>query len=279
MKISVALCTYNGSKYLKYQLESILSQTLKVDEIVVCDDGSTDTTVACLEEYSKHYPNLFKIYKNDYSLRTVKNFEKAISLTTGDLVFLADQDDFWMPSKVAEIVHFFEKNTDCTMVFTDGELINEYGMLVGGTLFTKWNFNKDIQDIWEENSRAIVALINFDNKITGATACFKRSLISSFMPMNLPCGMWHDAWIGLHAARNDGLRFINKCLIQYRVHSNQQVGVQQGWNLGDEANDCSERGESYENYLKANFTNWYLYYNNRKRSFFERVKSKLKRKR
>ena len=87
MKISVALCTYNGEQFLKEQLDSILKQTQKVDEIVICDDGSTDATINILENYSANYPNIFHIYRNKVNLRSVKNFEKAITLCTGDLIF------------------------------------------------------------------------------------------------------------------------------------------------------------------------------------------------
>ena len=75
MKLSVAMCTYNGGRFLKEQIDSILNQTLKVDEIIVCDDISTDDTLTILEEYSNKNPNLFKIYKNEINLKSVKNFE------------------------------------------------------------------------------------------------------------------------------------------------------------------------------------------------------------
>ena len=100
MKISVALCTYNGEKFLKKQIDSILSQTIKVDEIVVCDDRSQDGTHDILNGYQSQYPDVFRVFINDENLRSVKNFEKAISKCTGDLIFLSDQDDIWIPEKV-----------------------------------------------------------------------------------------------------------------------------------------------------------------------------------
>lgn len=103
MKTSVALCTYNGEKYIKEQLDSILNQTKKVDEIIVCDDCSSDKTVEILNHYSSTNPGLFKIYINEQNLRSVKNFEKAITLCTGDIIFLSDQDDFWVNEKSGRI--------------------------------------------------------------------------------------------------------------------------------------------------------------------------------
>ena len=86
MKLSVALCTYNGEKYIKEQIDSILNQTLKIDEIVICDDRSTDSTISILEEYAIHNPNIFKIHINEENLRSVKNFEKIESFIAKDTV-------------------------------------------------------------------------------------------------------------------------------------------------------------------------------------------------
>jgi glycosyltransferase involved in cell wall biosynthesis len=100
VNISVAICTYNGEKFLKQQLDSILLQTVCVNEIIICDDISTDSTIEILEAYQNKYPSLIKIFRNEKTLMTVKNFEKAITLTTGDIIFLADQDDIWCLNKV-----------------------------------------------------------------------------------------------------------------------------------------------------------------------------------
>ena len=91
MKTSVALCTYNGEKYLREQLDSILNQTSAVDEIIVCDDRSTDNTVCILEEYQSKFPNLFFIYINEANLNSTKNFQKALNLCQNEVVFLSDQ--------------------------------------------------------------------------------------------------------------------------------------------------------------------------------------------
>jgi len=102
MKLSVALCTFNGEIFLKEQLDSILNQSINIDEIIVCDDQSTDNTKQILESYKKDNPDLFKIYYNEKNLRSNKNFEKAIKLTSGDYIFLSDQDDIWKENKVEE---------------------------------------------------------------------------------------------------------------------------------------------------------------------------------
>lgn len=100
MKLSVALCTYNGESFLQQQLDSILQQELSVDEIVICDDGSTDRTISIIESYKQryHYPT-FILEQNKKNKGVRKNFEYAISLCSGDIIFLSDQDDVWQCEK------------------------------------------------------------------------------------------------------------------------------------------------------------------------------------
>src|SRR4051812_35139545 len=99
MKLSVALCTFNGDKFLVEQLESILSQDLPVDEIIVCDDRSSDETLYLIDTFIRKYPGVIKLHQNESTLTSIRNFEKAIGLCTGDIVFLSDQDDVWLPEK------------------------------------------------------------------------------------------------------------------------------------------------------------------------------------
>src|SRR5688572_22956866 len=98
MTVSVALCTYNGANFIGEQLQSICSQTMSPNEIVICDDASTDKTISCIREIKNNYPAIdWKIVKNTSNLGYVKNFEQAISLASGDIIFLSDQDDVWLP--------------------------------------------------------------------------------------------------------------------------------------------------------------------------------------
>jgi glycosyltransferase involved in cell wall biosynthesis len=225
MKISVAICTFNGERFLKEQIDSILNQSVLVDEIIVCDDISIDNTTSILKEYETNYPSLFKIFKNYESLGTIKNFEKAILNTTGDLIFLADQDDIWHWNKVEKILMFFNKNNKCKLLFSNGSLIDEFGNNMNGTLWDKWGFDEILRAIWKDNRIAFQELVVGNNRITGATICFSKSIKRKILPINLPFGYWHDGWIGLHAAAVNGLFFIEESLISYRVHAKQQIGI------------------------------------------------------
>ena len=126
MKLSVALCTYNGSKFIEQQINSILNQTIKVDEIIVCDDTSSDATVSILKKLQVTHPCIV-IIENEINLRSTKNFEKAIQLCSGDYIFLADQDDLWNTEKVAKTLAIFKENPTAEGVFTNADLIDDNG--------------------------------------------------------------------------------------------------------------------------------------------------------
>ncbi len=113
---SIALITYNGEKYLARQLESLTTQTRLPDELVVCDDGSTDKTVEILEEFAKTSPFLVKIYQNEEKLGIGKNFRKAFFLCEKNIVFFCDQDDVWLPHKIASAMEIFENEPMVGMV-------------------------------------------------------------------------------------------------------------------------------------------------------------------
>ena len=225
MRLSVALCTYNGSRFLEKQLNSFLNQTIAVDEIIICDDNSSDETIKIINIYQDKNPGLIRLFQNKLGLGTIKNFEKAISKTTGDLIFLSDQDDIWYPEKVEKSINFFKQNQKCVLLFSDGDLIDNEDLKIAGSLWTKWGFDDEKKSLWSNNKLAFNSLVKGDNKITGATVCFKASLKNKIYPIALPLDYWHDGWLGTHAAAVEGLFFINEPLIKYRVHDSQQVGI------------------------------------------------------
>jgi glycosyltransferase involved in cell wall biosynthesis len=228
-RLSVAMCTYNGERFLREQIESILQQSLKVDEIVVSDDGSSDRTKQILLEYQNRLPGIFRIFFHSRNLGAIRNFEFALSRCRGHLIFLCDQDDVWKPKKVETMLTPFERDQRCCLLFTDGDLIDSLGTPLGGTLWQKWNFS-----LWERfrwswfPGCAVSDLSHNNNKVTGATVALRSSLLEGSLPIQVPDGYWHDAWFALHAAARGGLTFIPDCLIKYRIHSDQQVGVTRG---------------------------------------------------
>ena len=113
MTVSVAMCTYNGALYIEEQLRSILAQTVPVNEIVICDDGSTDATISVIEKVRKDVERLgmrLLLKENRTPLGVNANFEKAMGLCSGDIIFLSDQDDVWESNKVETIKRYFEEH-------------------------------------------------------------------------------------------------------------------------------------------------------------------------
>jgi glycosyltransferase involved in cell wall biosynthesis len=122
MKISIAMATYNGALYLQEQLDSFVAQTRLPDELLVCDDGSKDETLSILERFARSAPFDVRIVFNEENLGYTQNFAKAMSLCTGDLVFLSDQDDVWFGNKIERIVEAAKRMPSCWLLIHDGEI-------------------------------------------------------------------------------------------------------------------------------------------------------------
>lgn len=221
--ISVALCTYNGEQYIKDQLESILNQTMPVDEIVVCDDGSTDNTLLILEKIKKETSTKFHIYCNEQNLGVSANFQKAIDLCHGDIVFLSDQDDVWHSDKVKQTVDYFSQHPYIQVVFTDANLISNDGSKKGENLWD-YTFNNFYRKQFDHHL-GFEALIT-NNQVTGATMALRKTFTQRKRFGDLcTTNMLHDHVIALLAIMDNSLGYIDKPLINYRIHKNQQRGI------------------------------------------------------
>ena len=221
-KLSVALSTYNGEKFIEKQLDSILNQTMPVHEIVICDDCSTDQTIVLLEKISALHPGILQIHINPFNHRSVKNFEKAIGLCTGDFIFLSDQDDLWHPQKVEKIISHFRENPSAEGVFTDAALIDDEGQPLGDVSLWELSFFspalvKKFNNFWK------VFQVH-QNMVTGATFSIKKSAKEFIFPFPLLYYFHHDEWIALHLAQRHSLHCLEDRLTLYRIHSSQQVG-------------------------------------------------------
>lgn len=217
---SVALCSYNGEKYIHQQIDSILSQTHRPSEIVVCDDGSTDRTPEILAEYQKQYPEIFRIYFNEINLRSVKNFEKAISLCSKEIIFLSDQDDIWAENKAEKIVSFLDNHSEIDAVATNGFCIDENGDV--HEKYSLW----DAPVFLREKGKNIdyFEIILHCNIATGASMAFRAALKPEIIPFPVLKDYHHDEWIAVNTAKKGRFAFLNDKLFYYRTHQEQQVG-------------------------------------------------------
>jgi glycosyltransferase involved in cell wall biosynthesis len=222
MKISVAFIVYNGAKYMHTQLDSILAQTHGVDEIIVCDDASSDTTKEILEEYKNKYLNLFLLHYNNKNLGPTKNIEKAIQACTGELILLADQDDYWETNKVETIVKWFEANPTMNGVFTNGSLMNSNEKL--DSKYGLWDvMSFPYKAI--KNSEDLKLYINtVENSVTGATLAIRNNLSFLKKPFQTIKNLVHDRWLAMNLAETNSLGILDEKLIRYRIHSAQAIG-------------------------------------------------------
>lgn len=208
MKTSVAICTYNGEKYIAEQIESILNQTVKPDEIIISDDGSKDRTLEIVERLLSNSEINYTINKNKTTLGISKNYDKCFSICTGDIIFFGDQDNVWKPNYVEEFLKCFKGNENLVYVFCNGEITDE-------------NLNV-IQDSFTEEFMKMSNdkhLYNAINKISfphGHTIAVRKT----FLDKILPSGFYPDEWIADCAFANGNTAYINKKLIYFRRHNN-----------------------------------------------------------
>jgi len=224
-KISVALCTYNGEKYLQHQLESIKNQTLGIHELMVCDDGSNDQTISILEEFKTHVNFTVEIYVNATNLGSSKNFEKCIQLCSGDIVFLCDQDDWWYEEKVETQMNYFNAHPEIDAVFSNAVMVDQKGIPTGNTSFEQIEFYPEMQSKWNLGHSFEMLLKGY--VVTGATLAIRKKICDEVFPVPaiIP-ELIHDGWISLYLSRQQKIGFISDPLIQYREHASQQVGLQ-----------------------------------------------------
>jgi len=222
MKVSVAVCTYNGERFLREQLDSIASQTQIPDEIVLQDDRSTDGTLEVAESFAASAPCKVTVVQNDTNVGSTINFATAIARCEGDLIFLADQDDVWQPHKVETIVQWFCRYPEAALVASDAELVSEDLRPLGFRLWQTIGLSPEARAVLHAD-RGLRMLLK-KNYITGATMAFRGQYKDLILP--IPKEWVHDAWISLLLRAVSSLEFCDLPLIQYRQHHGQQIGAQ-----------------------------------------------------
>jgi len=224
-KISIALCTFNGSNYLKEQLDSFISQDRQPDEVIICDDRSSDQTHEIVNDFIKRAPFKVKFVINSNNLGITKNFEKAISLCTGDLIALSDQDDVWHPQKISLHEKIFDNRSEIGVSFSNAEVVDQDLNPIGYDMWHRVVFTQSEQKKVQNEEAVSVFLKHFI--ITGATMVFKADLKPVILP--IPSCWFHDAWLALIIASISNVSLIDEPLVEYRQHSDNQLGgIQKG---------------------------------------------------
>lgn len=220
-KISVAMCTYNGARYLADQLDSIARQDRRPDELVVCDDRSTDKTGEIVQEFARRVEFPVRFVVNDINLGSTRNFEKAIGLCSSEIIVLSDQDDVWCGDKLSRIAEAFSRGEEVGAVFTDADIVDQDLRPLGYNL---WDavFFREFERRLAANGRLFDVLLRH-NVVTGATMAFLSKYRNLIVP--IPRSWVHDGWIALVISAVASVTAIDKPLIQYRQHGKNQIGA------------------------------------------------------
>lgn len=202
IRVSVAMATYNGEKYINAQINSIINNLGKNDELVISDDGSIDKTRSIIKDFQKK-DNRIKFYDGP-KLGVKQNFANAIEKCNGKYIFLSDQDDVWMKNKIERVLKFFEKE-ECLVVVHNSVIVDSNLKATGQTFFQFRNSGVGIiKNIWK-------------NTYIGCCMAFKSSLKEKILPIPNNIDM-HDQWIGVLGEKYGKNIFIDECLIKYRRH-------------------------------------------------------------
>jgi glycosyltransferase involved in cell wall biosynthesis len=221
LRFSVAMCTFNGARYLEEQLKSIEEQYVPVSEVVICDDASTDDTPLILNDFAHRAKMRTVIIRNQQRLGVAKNFESAIRRCSGEVIALADQDDRWYPGKIKAIDQVMRSDASIGGVFSDASIIDSASQATGESLWNRYRFSTEEQS--KMLSGAAIPVLLRRPVVTGAAFAFRASLVPLLLP--IPAPWMHDAWLSWKIALHSRLVPLPQELMAYRVHTTQQIGV------------------------------------------------------
>lgn len=216
MRISIAMATYNGERFLAEQLDSFASQTLLPVELVVCDDGSTDATLRIVDEFARRAPFIVRIFRNETNLGWRDNFLKAARLCEGDWIAFADQDDVWLSRKLENVRRVFQRHPGVRLVIHSAAIVRDDLSPVGSRIPDFKRF------------QVVDTLKNAPWKgIWGFACCFDRNLLDGVPFSRRPrdhadsnYAQAHDELIFLLANVMGRIAYIPTTLTLYRRHSN-----------------------------------------------------------
>jgi glycosyltransferase involved in cell wall biosynthesis len=214
------MCTYNASRYVEQELESFTRQTRLPDELVVCDNVSSDNTIELLENFRRRAPFPVRIFRNDTNIGRSRNFTKSVGLCEGDYIATADFDDIWLPDRIQQMCDALDAEPNAGYAFSEAELIDGDGRLLPGNLRTRSNLRL-IEDFPPEKQAEILF---HDPIVTGSTLVIRAGLRSLVLPIST---RWiQDYWITLLAslAGSYGI-LLPQPTIQYRLHASQEIGI------------------------------------------------------
>lgn len=221
LTISIALCTCNGERFLGEQLASLASQSCLPSELVVCDDASDDGTYDLLENFARSAPFPVRLYRNQKRLGIGQNFEQAIRLCSGSVIALCDQDDVWLPEKLARYAECFSNEID--WIFCDAQVMDATLLPLAYTLWEATAFTEDQRRLARDGRVFEVLLKHY--VVAGATTAFRAELRDQLLP--IPSEWHYDAWLAAVLAATKKSTMVDACMQHYRQHEHNALGMAQ----------------------------------------------------
>lgn len=201
--VSICIATYNGAKYIREQIDSLMNQTYQNIEVIIQDDCSSDNTVSILKTYQEKMN--ITINRNEENLGYIKNFEKVLQKANGEYIAICDQDDIWVENKIELLINNI---ADKTMIYSDSLLIDSEGKSLD------MKFSQSLKNNFISTHNPL-AFLN-DNCVSGHAMLFKKELLQYIFPFKE--NIFFDAWIALNAASLNGISYFDGCLVKYRQH-------------------------------------------------------------
>lgn len=230
LKIAVLLSTYNGAKYIRKQIDSVLQQTYNEIEIYISDDFSSDETLEIIQEYVFKYPNIFHILNNKSKLGgACKNFLSLVERVDADIYFFCDQDDYWHHDKIEKTLTCYERLNDAknpTLIHSDLRIVDSELNVINSSFmdFTKKSSHLTWKDYLVEN-----------NNVVGCTAAINKVLAELYKKncskINKDKIFMHDSFFAQLASLSGKIEYIDEALIDYRQHGNNTVGAKEKGHL------------------------------------------------
>jgi hypothetical protein len=219
MRLSVALPTFNGGKYLLQQLESIQTQSRLPDELIITDDASNDNTVTIVERFQKVARFPVRLFNNPVGLGCNENFAKAIAQCSGDVIALCDQDDVWSPLHLERLLAPFQVDEAVTLVVSNSELVDENLRSLGRTIWKGLRFSGS--DARRVNRGPALRQWIKHPAISGHASAFRADLVPIILPFP---HRDYDQWLALICAACGKVKMVDEVLTLYRQHSDQTIG-------------------------------------------------------
>ena len=220
LMISVAMASYNGEKFIKKQLISLLNQTTKIDEIIICDDCSTDNTVQIIKNIQSLYKDFnIQLFINKENVGYKKNFKNVLSKCKGNYIFLCDQDDVWKKNKVEKMVSIMKADKKIKVLASSYELIDSNDNIIQSStnLYKSYVSSHSLKCISFEE-------LIVGNSFQGCSLCITPEINDKFQKC-FDIYFHHDWLINLYASEIRGMYYVNEALFQYRIHENNAIGL------------------------------------------------------